>query len=77
VLLAENLKKMTSGKDLKSKLYEVVKALSAMRLCKEDKVPNAVLCRKVNVGEGERPFVPALPTAKGSVSEIALETSEE
>ena len=48
-----------------------------MRLCKEDKVPNAVLCRKVNVGEGDRPFVPALPTAQGSVSEIALETNPE
>ena len=62
---------------MKSKLYEVIKALSAMRLCKEDSKPNAVLSRKVNAVEGERPFVPSLPTAEGSVSEIALQTPHE
>ena len=43
----------------KKKLYEVVKALSAMKLCKEDCNPNAILARRVNAGEGERPFIAA------------------
>ena len=34
------------GADKKAKLYEVIKALSAMRLCKEDNVPDAILCRR-------------------------------
>lgn len=42
-----------------------------MRLCKEDAVPNAILNRRANPAEGESVFVPALPTAEGSVSEIA------
>ena len=59
------------SKDGQDKLYQVIKALSAMRLCKEDAVPNAILNRRVNPAEGESVFVPALPTAEGSVSEIA------
>ena len=58
----------------KGKLYEVIKALSAMRLCKEDNVPNPVLCRRLDSVEGDaRPFVPAMPIAEGSISDIANE----
>ena len=48
---------------------QVIKALSAMRLTKEDSTPNAVLCRKVGAtDDDEIRFVPALPTAEGAVS---------
>ena len=43
----------------KKKLYEVVKALSAMRLVKEDSTPNAILARRINPTEGQSPFIPA------------------
>lgn len=60
------------------KLYEVIKALSAMRLCKEDSVPCPVLCRRLDSVEGEAwPLVPAMPTAQGAISEIALEVPSE
>ena len=49
----------------------MIKALSAMRLCKEDNIPDAILCRRNNPAEGETPFVPALPKNADSVSEIA------
>ena len=63
---------------MKGKLYEVIKALSAMRLCKEDNIPNATLCRRTDtVEEGAVPFVPAMPTAEGAISEIALEVPSE
>jgi len=45
----------------------MVKALSAMRLTKEDGIPNAILARRVNPAEGELLFIPAMPTAEGSV----------
>ena len=35
-----------ASKDGKVKLYEVIKALSAMRLCKEDSAPSPILSRK-------------------------------
>ena len=38
--------KAALAKGGKSKLYEVIKALSAMRLCKEDSKPSSVLVRK-------------------------------
>lgn len=38
---------MTSP-DGKIKLYEVLKALTAMRLCKEDSAPSQILSRKKN-----------------------------
>jgi len=44
----------------------VIKALSAMRLCKEDCNPNAILARKKESPEGEQLFVPAEPTAEGT-----------
>ena len=66
------------NKEKQQKLMEVIKALSAMRLCKEDGVPNAVLCRRTNEpADGETPFVPALPTAVGVVSDLANETPAE
>ena len=34
--------------EAKKKLYEVIKALSAMRLVKEDCTPNAILARRKN-----------------------------
>ena len=52
-------------------MYQVVKALTAMRLCKEDSVPNAILSRRVNPADGESQFVPSMPTAESSVSEVA------
>ena len=56
----------------------IFKALSAMKLTKEDNIPNAVLCHKLNAAEDdETPFVPAMPTAPGSVSEIANEVPED
>ena len=40
----EGVKKAaTVGADKKAKLYEVIKALSAMRLCKEDNMPEETL----------------------------------
>lgn len=63
---------------MKKQLYEVIKALSAMRLCKEDNVPDAILCHKINPAEGEIPFVPAKPkTVTTVISEIAQEVSDE
>ena len=38
--------------EAKKKLYEVIKALSAMRLVKEDCTPNAILARRKNNGGG-------------------------
>lgn len=55
-----------------------------MRLCKEDNKPDAVLCRRVQEADGtgvEGPAsslcVPALPTADGSISELANEVPGE
>ena len=63
------LSKIGSDKDKQQKLMQVIKALSAMRLTKEDSTPNAVLCRKVGAtDDDEIRFVPALPTAEGAVS---------
>ena len=53
----------------------MIKALSAMRLCKEDATPNAILTR--NLSDAEPPFLPALPTIPGSVSDIANEVDPE
>lgn len=74
----EGVKKAVAlGADQKSKLYEVIKALSAMRLCKEDNKPDVVLCRRVDGGADDGSSsslcVPALPTHDGSISEIANE----
>ena len=52
-------------------MYQVVKALTAMRLCKEDSTPDAILCRRVNPAEGESQFVPSMPKSENSVSEVA------
>ena len=54
--------------EAKAKLYEVIKALSAMRLVKEDATPNAILARRKPDANGEikSPYIPALPTAEGS-----------
>ena len=76
----EGVKKAASiGQDKKAKLYEVIKALSAMRLCKEDGVPNAILSRRLDSSEGDAtiPFVPTMPTMEDSVSEIALDVPAE
>ena len=37
-----------AGGDGKTKLYEVLKALTAMRLCKEDSAPCSILSRRKN-----------------------------
>ena len=72
------LSKIGSDKDKQQKLMQVIKALSAMRLTKEDSTPNAVLCRKVGAtDDDEIRFVPALPTAEGAVSQIANETPDD
>ena len=76
------------GADKKAKLYEVIKALSAMRLCKEDNVPDAILCRRkapaaaADNAEGEDaiPFLPAMPKTVSSgpvVSEVAMDVPAE
>ena len=44
----------------------MIKALSAMRLTKEDSQPNAILARRIDPSADEVPFIPALPTAPGS-----------
>lgn len=43
-----------------------MKALTALRLVKEDGTPNAILARRLNPVEDETPFIAALPTAEGS-----------
>ena len=43
---AAALKAALAAKGGKAKLYEVIKALSAMRLCKEDSAPSSILVRK-------------------------------
>ena len=48
-----------------------------MRLCKEDNVPDAVICRRVATPEGQRPFVPALPKTLNAVSESAAAVAPE
>ena len=55
-----------------------------MRLCKEDNVPDAVLCRRVNPegaaddeGTDALPCVPAMPKTETSISEIALDVPAE
>jgi len=69
---AEKQTKRKMGGQMQQKLYEVIKALSAMRLCKEDNVPNAILSRRVEpILPEQLPFVPSMPTAGTSTSEIA------
>ena len=77
----EGVKKAaTVGADKKAKLYEVIKALSAMRLCKEDNMPDAILCRR-KVADSEQPadsdipFLPAMPKTQNDkvVSEVAMD----
>ena len=67
----EENKKQLGGAEAKDKLYAVIKALTAMRLTKEDNKPNAILARRLNPTEDEEQknelaFIPALPTAEGS-----------
>ena len=64
-------------KEMKKQLYEVIKALSAMRLCKEDNIPDAILCRRIGGGNDDIPFVPAKPKTEDAVSEIANDVPEE
>ena len=50
---AEMLSNIASDKTKQAKLMNVIKALSAMKLCKEDSIPDAVLCRKVGASEDD------------------------
>ena len=60
------------------KLYEVIKALSAMKLTKEDNVPDAILDRKSGeVAEGESPYMPSKPKIAANVSDLANAVPED
>ena len=84
----EGVKKAaTVGADKKAKLYEVIKALSAMRLCKEDNIPDAILCRRKSPSvpeeqadsEQDIPYLPAMPktVSEKVVSEAAMDVPAE
>ena len=63
--------------DGKSKLYEVIKALSAMRLCKEDSKPSPILVRKKkDDGSLDTEIVPAPHPPKTPPAEKAEQPKE-
>ena len=68
----EKLKQAMKTQDGKSKLYEVIKALSAMRLCKEDSKPSPILVRKKNAdGTLSSEILPAPHPPKSPPTETA------
>ena len=63
-----------ASNDGKVKLYEVIKALTAMRLCKEDSTPSAILSRlKKEDGTLDNTIVPSPHPPKPEKAEEAEE----